>query len=77
MSLKHFLNDFEVVQVAPVITDITFVFTFHMRYISVVRSLYFRNSRASLLITFLQVLLSAAARGFILSRGRSRLHPYI
>ena len=30
------------VPVAPIITGITFVFTFHMRCISIVRSLYFR-----------------------------------
>jgi len=40
--LTYFINDFEIVPVAPVITGITFVFTFHMRCISIVRSLYFR-----------------------------------
>jgi len=49
----YFLNDFEIVPVAPVITGITFVFTFHMRCISVVRSLYFRILSASFLVTFL------------------------
>jgi hypothetical protein len=38
----YFLNDFEMVPVAPIIIGITFVFTFHMRCISIVRSLYFR-----------------------------------
>jgi len=33
--LMYFLNNFEIVQVAPIITGITFVFTFHMRCISV------------------------------------------
>jgi hypothetical protein len=42
MSLTYFLNDLEMVPVAPTITGITFVFTFHMRCISVVRSLYFK-----------------------------------
>jgi len=28
--LGHFLNDLEVVPIASIITDITFVFTFHM-----------------------------------------------
>jgi uncharacterized membrane protein len=42
MLLTYFLNDFEMVQVAPIITGITLVFTFHMRCISVVRSLYFK-----------------------------------
>ena len=47
MLLTYFLNDFEIVPVAPVITGITFVFTFHMRCISIVRSLYFRIFSAS------------------------------
>ena len=50
--LTYFLNDFEIVPVAPIITGITFVFTFHMRCISVLRSLYFRIFSA-FLITFL------------------------
>ena len=33
MLLTYFLNDLEVVLVAPIITGITFVFTFHMRCI--------------------------------------------
>jgi hypothetical protein len=32
MLLTYFLNDFEIVPVAPIITDITLVFTFHMRF---------------------------------------------
>jgi hypothetical protein len=40
MLLMYFLNDFEMVPVVPVITGITFVFTFHMRCISIVRSLF-------------------------------------
>ena len=31
MLLTYFLNDFDIVPVAPIITGITFVFTFHMR----------------------------------------------
>ena len=42
MVLPYFLNVFEIVPVAPFITGVTFVFTFHMRCISIVRSLYFR-----------------------------------
>jgi hypothetical protein len=53
MSLTYFLNDFEIVPVAPIITEITFVFTFHMRCISIVRSFYFRIFSAAFLITFL------------------------
>jgi len=53
MLLTYFLNDFEMVPVAPIIAGITFVFTFHMRCIYIVRSLYFRIFSASFLITFL------------------------
>ena len=53
MLLMYFLNDFEMVPVAPIITGITLVFTFHMRCISIVRSLYFKIFSASFLITFL------------------------
>ena len=53
MLLTYFLNYFEMVPVAPIITGITFVFTFHMCCISIVRSLYFRILSASFLITFL------------------------
>ena len=53
MMFTYFLSDTEIVPVAPVITGITFVFTFHMRCISIVRSLYFRVFSASFLITFL------------------------
>jgi hypothetical protein len=53
MLLTYFLNDFEVVPVALIFTGIAFVFTFHMRFISIVRSLYFRIFSAYFLITFL------------------------
>jgi hypothetical protein len=51
MLLTYFLNDFEMVLVAPVIIGITFGFTFHMRCIFIVRSLYFR---IIIIISFLQ-----------------------
>ena len=53
MLLRYFLNDFEIVPVAPIITGITFGFTFHMLCISIVRSLYFGIFSVSFLITFL------------------------
>ena len=53
MLLTYFLCDFEIAPVAPIITRNTFAFTFHMRCISTVRSLYFRILSASFLITFL------------------------
>jgi hypothetical protein len=34
--LMYFLNDFEMVPVAPIITGITLVFTFHMCCISMI-----------------------------------------
>jgi len=42
MLLTYFQNDFEIVPFAPIITGMNFVFAFHMRCISIVRSLYFR-----------------------------------
>jgi hypothetical protein len=53
MLLTYFLNDFEMVPVAPIITGITLVFTFYFRCISIVRSLYIKIFSASFLITFL------------------------
>ena len=46
MLLMHFLTDFEIVPVAPVITGITFYFTFHMRCISII-GLYILESSSS------------------------------
>ena len=40
MLLTYFVNNFEMVPVAPIITGITLVFTFHTRCISIVMSLY-------------------------------------
>ena len=57
MLLTYFLNVFEIDPVAPIITGIAFVFTFHVRCISIVRSLYFRIFSASFLITLLLLLL--------------------
>ena len=53
MLVTYFLNYFEIVPVALITSGITFVFTFHMRCISIVRSLYFRIFSASFLTTFL------------------------
>jgi hypothetical protein len=53
MVLTYFLNDFEMVPVAPIFTGITLVFTFHIRCIYIVRSLYFKLFSASFLVTFL------------------------
>ena len=53
MLFKYCLSDFEMVPVTPIITGITFSFTFHMGWISIMRSLYFKIFSASFLITFL------------------------
>jgi hypothetical protein len=50
--LRYFLKHFEIVPVVPVTAGITFVFTFHMRCISILSSLYFRIFSASFFITF-------------------------
>jgi len=44
MLLRYYPSDFEIVPVAPVVTSITFVFTFHMRWISIMRSSFFKIS---------------------------------
>jgi hypothetical protein len=36
MLLTYFLNDFEIVPGAPIITGITFVLTFHRRFIIII-----------------------------------------
>jgi hypothetical protein len=51
MSLTYFLNDLEMVPIAPIITGITLIFTFHMRCIFIVRSLYIKIFSASFLIS--------------------------
>ena len=51
--LRYCLNDSEMVPVAPIITGITFALTFHMRWTSVMRYLYFNIFSVSFLITFL------------------------
>ena len=53
MLLRYYLGDFEMVPVAPIIDGITLAFTFHMRWISIMRSLHFKVISASFLITFL------------------------
>ena len=50
---RYFLTDTDMALFAPVIHGIAFVFTFHIRCISIVRSLYFRISSAAVLTTFM------------------------
>jgi len=42
VMLRYCQSDFEMVPVAPIITGITFAFTFHVRRISIKSSLYFK-----------------------------------
>ena len=53
MLLRYCLSDFEMVPVAPIITGITFAFTLHVRWISIISYLYFKIFSASVFITFL------------------------
>jgi len=69
MLFTYFLNDFEIVPVAPIITGIVFVFTFLMRCISIVRSLYFRIFSAFLI--HLLLLISVVSLATMLRAGRS------
>ena len=53
LLLRYCPSDFEMAPIAPVIAGITFAFTFHTRWISFMRSLYFKIFSAYFLITFL------------------------
>ena len=71
MLSTYFLNDFEMVPVAPIITVITYAFTFHMRCISIVMSFYFKIFSATFLITFLSSVIATSINMhglFLLSR---------
>jgi len=56
--LRHFLNDLEVDPVAPIITDITFVFTFHM-HCFYCKVFIFYNILSFFLATFLSPITAA------------------
>ena len=51
--LRYCLSDLEMVPVTPIITGIYFVFTFHMRWISIITTLYLKMFSSYFLITFL------------------------
>ena len=53
VSLRYFLNDFQVVPFALVITATTLVFTFHIHCISILTFSHFTVFSAFFLITFL------------------------
>ena len=50
MLLTYFLNDFEIVPVVPIITDITFVFTSHMRLLLLFQSVVHLCNHSSHLV---------------------------
>ena len=75
MLLTYFLNDFDTVPLAPIITGITFVFTFHKRCISIARSLYFRIFSAPFLITLLLLLLLLLYYNDSDNEGKERVLP--
>jgi hypothetical protein len=62
MLLKYFLKDFEMVPVAPIITGVTFVFTFHMRWVSIIRSLYFKIFSAVIIIIIIIIITFTSKR---------------
>jgi hypothetical protein len=47
------VNDSEITPVAPIVTSIAFICTFHMRCITIARYSYFRIFSASYFTTFL------------------------
>ena len=53
MLLRYFLNDFELVPVAPIISGVTFAFTFHIHSFFIVRNLHYRILSNPFLTTFL------------------------
>ena len=64
MLLTYFLNDFEIVTIVPIITGITFVFIFHMRWISIVRSLYFRIFCCVIIIIIIIIIITEQFKFF-------------
>ena len=56
MLLTYFLNDFEIVPVAPIITGMTFVVTFHMRCISIVRFYILESTRRLFIIIIIIII---------------------
>ena len=55
MLLRYCLKDFEMVPVTLIINGITFAFTLHMCWISIITPLYFRIFSASFFITLKQL----------------------
>jgi hypothetical protein len=73
--LGYFLNEYEMVPVAPIITGITFVFTFRMRCISTVRSLGFKIFSVSYLIQFYLLKLQHKLTYMFLFNHRRLFYP--
>ena len=69
--LRYCLSDCEMFPVAPTINGITFTFTFHTRWNSIIRSLYYKIFSASCLITFISPKIATSVYiyvSFLLSR---------
>ena len=68
MLLTYFLNDFEIVPVAPIITGITFAFTFHILLLLLLYNMYISCHRPFLPGTSLEtaVIPTAHASSFTL-----------
>jgi hypothetical protein len=62
MLLRYFLDDFEMVAFAPVVTGTSAVFTFHMRRVSIYFTLDFKPFRTLLLLLLLLPSLSGSGR---------------
>ena len=76
MLRRYRPSDSETVPLAPIITGITFVFTFHMSLISTVRCLYFNIFSSSLLITFLSPHIAPSINTYV-PFSLSRIHSFI
>ena len=63
MLLKYFVNNFEMVPVAPVSTGITFAFTFHMRcIIKIILIIIFVNKIIIVIITVMMMIVTKDSR---------------
>ena len=74
MFLRYFLNDFELVPVTPVNIGVTFVFIFHIHWISTVRNLHDRILTNHFLITFLSREIATSIN--ILSTNRTAIYSH-
>jgi hypothetical protein len=67
VCFRYFLNDFGVVPVAPIITGITFVFTFQIRSIPIVNYLYFKKFGFIIIIIIIVIIIAFDTDLFVAS----------